>query len=48
MGIEMLSNNQLITKTRVLGGVAAFDVLGFEKNYGTEFGEKFKKRLRYD
>ena len=45
MGIEMLSNNQLISKTRVLGGIAAFDVLSFEKNYGAEFGEKFKKRL---
>ena len=41
----MLINNQLISKTRVLGGIAAFDVLGVNKRYGAEFGERFKKRL---
>ena len=44
-GINMLINNQLISKTRVLGGIAAFDVLGVDKKYGAEFGERFKKRL---
>ena len=44
-GINMLINNQLIYKTRVLGGIAAFDVLGVDKKYGAEFGERFKKIL---
>ena len=44
-GINMLINNQLISKTRVLGGIAAFDVLGVDKKYGAEFGERFKKIL---
>ena len=41
--LDNLKANPLIAKTRHLGDVAAFDIVGFDKNYGSKIGEILKK-----
>lgn len=42
-GLNYLSSNSMVSKTRYLGGIAAFDVVGFDQGYGAKVGEKIKK-----
>ena len=44
-GLSLLSKNPIISKTRFLGGVAAFDIIGFDKGYGAKIGEKIKNNF---
>ncbi len=44
-GLQFLSKNPHITKTRFLGGIAAFNILGFDKGYGARIGEKIKRNF---
>ena len=44
-GLELLSKNQYVTKSRYLGGIAAFDIVGFDRGYGAKIGEKIKKNF---
>lgn len=42
-GLKELTNNKLVAKTRYLGTISAFDIVGFDKGYGAKVGEKLKK-----
>ncbi|MAI84729.1 MAG: adenosylmethionine--8-amino-7-oxononanoate transaminase [Rickettsiales bacterium] len=42
-GLEKLTNNELVCRTRFLGTIAAFDIVGFDTGYGAKIGETLKK-----
>ena len=44
-GLNSLINNPFITKTRFLGGIGAFDIIGFDEGYGARVGEILKKKF---
>ena len=44
-GLQLLSKNPQVNKTRFLGGIAAFNILGFDKGYGARIGEKIKRNF---
>ena len=44
-GLELLSLNSKVSKTRFIGGIAAFDLVGLNSEYGSKVGIKIRERF---
>tara|TARA_B100001057_G_scaffold62016_1_gene55333 strand:- start:303 stop:1610 length:1308 start_codon:yes stop_codon:yes gene_type:complete len=42
-GLNFLKSNKRVTKVRFMGGISAFDIVGFDKGYGADIGNTLKK-----
>ena len=44
-GLELLRGNSKVSKTRYIGGISAFDIIGIEKKYGSKIGSNIRKKF---
>ena len=44
-GLEFLSRNSKVNKTRFIGGISAFDLVGLNSEYGSSIGTKIREQF---